>query len=72
MARVNNSCFEFSQEELSQVTAAMVSVLTVAIIACAIAVILIIVLKPLHTKFLNRLALYLMVAAASYSILLSS
>jgi len=67
MASVNNSCFEFSQEELNQVTAAVVSVSALAIIACAIAVILIIVRKPLHTKFLNHLVLYLMVAAGSNS-----
>ena len=67
MASVNNSCFEFSQEELSQVTAAVVSVSALAVIACAIAVILIIVLK-LYKKFLNRLVLYLMVAAGSYSV----
>jgi len=69
MASVNNSCFEFSQEEPNQVTAAVVSVLALAIIACAIAVIFIIMLvrKPLHTKFLNCLVLYLMVAAGSNS-----
>ena len=67
MASVNNSCFEFSQEQLNQATAAVVSVSALAIIACALAVILIIVLK-LYRKFLNRLVLYLMVAAASNSI----
>jgi len=66
MASVNNSCFEFSQEELNQITAAVVSVSALAIIACAIAVILIIVLK-LYKEFLNRLVLYLMVAAGSNS-----
>jgi len=73
MARVSNSCFEFTPEELSHAGyASMVSVLTVAIIACAIAVILIIVLKPYHTKFLNHLAFYLMVAAGRYSMILLS
>ena len=66
MASVNNSCFEFSQEELNQITAAVVSVSALAVIACAIAVILIIVLK-LYKNFLNRLVLYLMVAAGSNS-----
>ena len=63
----NSSCFEFSQEQLNQVTAAVVSVSALAIIACALAVILIIVLK-LYRKFLNRLVLYLMVAAGGYSV----
>ena len=67
MASVNNSCFHFSQEELNQATAAVVSVSALAIIACALAVILIIVLK-LYRSFLNRLVLYLMVAAGSYSV----
>ena len=67
MASVNNSCFHFSQEQLNQAIAAVVSVSALAIIACALAVILIIVLK-LYRKFLNRLILYLMVAAVSYTV----
>ena len=67
MASVNNSCSQFSQEQLNQATAAVVSVSALAIIACALAVILIIVLK-LYQKFLNRLVLYLMVAAGGYSV----
>ena len=67
MASVNHTCFEFSQEQLDQITAAVVTGSALAIIACALAVILIIILK-LYRKFLNRLVLYLMVAAGGYSV----
>ena len=67
MASVNHTCFEFSQEQLNLATAAVVTGSALAIIACALAVILIIVLK-LYRKFLNRLVLYLMVAAGGYSV----
>ena len=61
------SCFEFSERQLNQVTAAVVSVSGITCIACIIAVILIIVLKQYRT-FLHRLVLYLMVAAGVYSL----